>query len=296
MPNPEYFPIPNWTPLFEAPKHLFVGARSVYLLCRASKATTELLPFPLEPVLGQEDLYRFTFTKVDKIYTPTIVARDILMLEIGFPTAYRGEVAAHNSLEYIDSDFGMSVGREDYGWPKKMARLSWSELEDGRIHAEAQRDGHTLLMLDFEQTDREFRYPEWFDGDYLQVRSLDRANEGAAKRMEVIRSNIPGWVSHSTFAGTASLRLFDGPTDPLSFLDPIEVLAARIDTYDFEFDWGVVVDTVDVPDPDQYLAAQARLAHRLRTEAGFPPVAYDLTAHDGLSSTSSRRLDERGKA
>ena len=280
MANPEFFPVPNWSPLYEPPKHLFVDVQSIYILCRAAGSTTELLPFPLEPVPGSDDLFRFTFTKVGKIYTPTVVSRNILMLEVGLPVRYGDETAAHNSIEYIDVDFGMSVGREDYGWPKKMANFSWTEEENGRIHGEARRNGYSLVHIDFEpsrEAAADHTFPDWFEAPYLQVRSIDRAPEVSEKYIDVLRSNIPGFVLHSSVAGKASLSLFDGPTDPLSFLGPIEILAARLDTYDFEFDWADVVDTVQLPNPEEYLDSQQTLSRRLRTEAGFPPEAYRLT-------------------
>ncbi|MGR9276196.1 acetoacetate decarboxylase family protein [Rhizobium leguminosarum] len=278
MPNPQFYPLPTWSPLFEEPTHLFKGCTAICMLCRAPAGSLNgLVPFPLISAANNSgDLFHLAFMRTDAIVMPTYSYKDTHVVEFGLPVEFNGMNGGHCTLEYFDTDFGMAAGRELYGWPKKMGRISWKAEDDGRIHAEVQRDGHTLIMADFTPsgTNEEVKWPEIFgiadDAPYLQVRPTDRGNPGETMILDVIRQDVSTSVLHSTTPGTGKLRLFDGPTDPLSFLGPVEVLAARVDKYDFEFGWGSVVASVELADPKRHANDQLELSYQLRRNAGFP--------------------------
>lgn len=277
MPNPDFFPLPNWSPLFEAPPHLFTECTSIVLLCRAPKGVLkDLLPLPLAPAQDEADIFHVAFMKNARNVMPTHIYPDTKLVDFGIPVTFDGINGRHCTLEYFDTDFGMAAGRELYGWPKKLARFSWQDRADGSVHIEVQRDGHTLVMFDFKATDVKdetdwasiMGIPE--DAPSLQVRAAERT-ASEPKRLDVVRQDIGEVVVHSSTPGRASLRLFDGPTDPLSFLGPVEILSARMDRYDFVFNWGEIIATVDLP--DNYAEAQLALSYELRKRAGF--AVYD---------------------
>lgn len=278
MANPNFYPLPTWSPMYDEPPHPFKGCRSICLLCRAPAGTlADLVAYPLKPELDQGEYFHVAFMKADEIQMPTYVYRDHWVVEFGIPVSYEGLHGGHCALEYFDSDFGTIVGRELWGWPKKLGQFEWTESEE-RIHAEVRRLGHTLLMVDFTPEEKEseaLQWPDVFgiadDAPYLQVRPLDVSAPGKPMQLDVIRQDVDSTVVLSSTPGIGSLRLFDGPLDPLSFLGPVEVVAARYDVYDFDFGWGKVIGSVELQDPSAYADERMKLATRLRSEAGYPP-------------------------
>jgi hypothetical protein len=277
MANVNYYPLPTWSPLYETPPHPFKGCRSICMLCRAPQGTlADLVAYPLKPELEQGEYFHVAFMKADEIQLPSYTYRDRCVVEFGIPVSYEGLHGGHCALEYFDGDMGMSVGRELWGWPKKMGQLSWTE-SNGRVHAEVKREGYTLIMVDFEPGEQGAAepWPDVFgiadDAPYLQVRPTGIPEAGRPAQLDVIRQDVDSTVVLSSTPGAGSLRLFDGPLDPLSFLGPVELVGARFDVYDFDFNWGTVIGTVDLPDAADYAEECLSLYYRLRSDAGFAP-------------------------
>jgi acetoacetate decarboxylase len=257
MIEPVFYPQPTWSRLYDPLPHHFEGCRSVALLCRAPEGTlAQVVPYPLVPEAGQEEYFQLSLTRIEQVRTPGSVHRDLLMAELDVPVSHQGLRAAHCAIEYFSADFGVSVGREVWGFPKKQGHLDWTENDDC-IHVEVRREGRTLMMADFTKGLASgtaepdiFGIPNGEPFSYLQVRSpLGPMAPDAPVRLDVVRTEVESYVSHSSTPGSATLRLFDGPGDPLSFLRP-EMVNARLDVYDFVFPWGEVVASVDLPHPE----------------------------------------------
>lgn len=283
MANPEYYPLPTWSPYFERPRNIFKGTELITIIGKANPGTlSKLAAYPLKPELSDGEYFSLWLGKFDEVLFPTMVERNAMLFDIGMPVSYNGVTGRHCFLEYLDVGFGTSAGRELWGWPKKFGKLNWTQ-RDGRFHIEVQKDGYTLAMIDF-QEGGDLHAASWPSipglGDedtYLQVRPHGQPDADGALALDVIAKDPEDAVIfRSANSGEATIRFFDGPTDPLSFLGPLEIVAARIDRYDFEFGWPKVIGTERIADPSAYAAERMALANRLRTEAGFEPKANPM--------------------
>ncbi|UGS36476.1 acetoacetate decarboxylase family protein [Capillimicrobium parvum] len=245
-----FYDLPTWTPLYGEPPHAFHGCTSVGFLCRAPEGVlATLVPAPLE-ALG--DVFHVGWLLADEVDAKGATPhRDVHVVEFGIPVSYDGTVGGHCTLEYIDDDMGMAVGRELWAWPKKMGAFVWEE-RDGGLHLECHRKGHLIIDADFSEADGDeggAAWPDIFgvrdDAPYLQVRQVP-ATAGAPARAEVISVDVSEGTTYETRPGTGTLRLHDGPQDALSILGPVEVIGARSDRLDFLFPYGEVIGSVDV--------------------------------------------------
>ena len=276
MANPEFYPLPTWSPFYERPKHIFKNSSLITIIGKARPGTlSDLVAWPLKPEIAEGEYFFLWLSHFDRILMENATERNALLFDIGMPVSYGEMRGRHCFLEYLNSGFGVSAGRELWGWPKKHAELSWVE-HDGRFHIEVKKDGYTLAIINFEEREPLNasawpHIPGFGDSDpYLQVRPHGQVDASGALPLDVIATDPDdAAVFHSVNGGDANIQFFDGPTDPLSFLGPVEIVAARIDRYDFEFGWPRVVATENLQNPRQYSQERMALAKKLRAQAGF---------------------------
>ncbi|UGS34381.1 acetoacetate decarboxylase family protein [Capillimicrobium parvum] len=257
----QFFALPTWAPLYQGGPWTFAGTACVAALLRLPEGTARrLVPEPLEPL---DDLLSVTWMHAADVNG----YKDMRLVDMNLPVEFDGTLGRHSTLEYIDSVWGMSIGREIWSYPKKTGAIVWRESDEG-IHLECRPTdklsadapaGSSLLEMDFRFGDPEAEagadWPQQFgipdDAPYLQVRQVP-AQDGKSARAEVIRVGITFGQFHESRAGTAAtLRVHDGPEDPLaSALGAVEVLGARLDRLDFDFapdgDAGTVIGSVDI--------------------------------------------------
>ncbi|MEZ7124826.1 acetoacetate decarboxylase family protein [Nonomuraea sp. AD125B] len=226
--------IPSWSPLYPLGVHEFRDTENLTLLCRTRPGLVgELLPYPLTPT---GDYLRVKWSRVGRVVDLT----GMLNMEFILPCAFEGEAGSHVPLEYIESDMGLCVGREVFAWPKKGGELTWEQDDEGRIHLECRRNGRTLITTDF--TPGPPAPVSWpAAGPTFQVRHLTTPRQDVPVTAETIRFEFPAAALREPVHGQATLELHDGPGDPLEFLGPLEVVAARVDFTDFDFGPGDVV-------------------------------------------------------
>lgn len=258
IPNDGYNPLPFWAPSYPEPASIFSGNLSIGLLCRAPEGVLEqLVPAPLQ--LVGDDLYQVNWLLTRQVrgeFEPDVpFLENMLVVEFGAPVEYNGEAGGHCFLEYTDSDEPAMIGRELYGWPKKMGQFVWDETPEG-YHLELRRKGVTLLECDVTLDDPSIEpgqgWPDVFgvrdDAPYLQVRNRFGVGDQPSYR-DVLRVPVEETSSEPGRAAKATLTLRDGVRDPLSILGPVEVLGARVDRNDFIFPYGEVVDSVEISKP-----------------------------------------------
>lgn len=276
MAKPQHYPLPVWSPFYDEPRHIFKGATLITILGRVRPGTLkDLVAYPLTPELANGEVFSLWLGKFDEVVFPTAIERNPMLFDIGMPTSYNGIQGRHCFLEYIDASYGIAAGRELWGWPKKHGTLSWVEHER-KSHIEVKVGGYTLAMIDFVEGG-ELDLVSWPSipglGDedpYLQVRPHGQLNKEGSLLVDVLTKDPEDTtVFRSANTGTATISFFDGPTDPISFLNPIEIVGARVDRYDFEFGPPLVAGTEEIRDPEAYFKSQRELALRLRKAAGF---------------------------
>ena len=72
-------------------------------------------------------------------------------IAINAPVQWKGSAGNTTLIEYIDSDMGLLAGREPYGWPKKMADITWTQTATGwTITANKLKDQGSIPLMKIE--------------------------------------------------------------------------------------------------------------------------------------------------
>jgi Acetoacetate decarboxylase (ADC) len=134
---------------------------------------------------------------------------------------------------------GLIAGREVYGWPKKMADITWTETPTGwTIAAKKLKDQNSIPLMKIvytaSKTTPEVKWPNM--GPTLLVRRIPHASAATPSlgQLVCVGCNMPQMAGPlvapakpGDTKGTATIQFFDGPHDPLTFLGPIKVLDAK---------------------------------------------------------------------
>jgi acetoacetate decarboxylase len=262
MPNPPIAPLPVVFPLYPEPPFLWRDDRALSFLCRVDPGVlARVVPEPLK--LERSDGVLVIAVKVCRNLSlpegrswPTKLATQY-RLDFTVPVVFEGEPAEYPFLEYINDDMGLCVGRELWSWPKKLGAFVWQE-EGESLHVECRRGDELLLTADFAPSSEDAGAVEWpHASQAFTVRHTVPTGRGhQPAQAEVLRTGFPNFNLTSRFSGEGQLSLFDGSCDPLRrFFGGVDVLDARFDVRDFDFDWPEVVATVDLPVREPAVAA-----------------------------------------
>jgi acetoacetate decarboxylase len=244
-----FIPSPVFSPPYPPLPHHFSDLKTIQILCQAPKgAVKRALMQPLEPS-GDGDLFVLLLGWTGDVEKGGYNVHEIA---INAPVQWKGSAGNTTLIEYIDSDMGLLAGREPYGWPKKMADITWTETATGwKITANKQKDQGGIPLMKIEYTVSksalEVKWPE-MNPIYL-VRRTPNASPSTPAIGELIclGCNAPKAKASTPLVipagpkdtrGTATVQFFDGPHDPLTFFGPIKVLDAKMSVIDGEMGGG----------------------------------------------------------
>ncbi|MBN2243925.1 MAG: acetoacetate decarboxylase family protein [Acidobacteria bacterium] len=249
-PREGFVPSPVFSPPYPPLPHHFSDIHTLQILCRAPEgAIKRALAPPLEPVAGK-DMFVLLMA-----WTPDVekMGFNVHEIAINAPVQWNGREGNTTLIEYIDSDMGLIAGREVYGWPKKMADIEWTETGTGwTVTANKMRDqgGIPLLKVEYKVSDStpEVEWPDM--GPTLLVRRIPPASLTTPSfnqivcvgcNMERPESGAPlvARPGARDTKGSAEVRFFDGPHDPLTFLGPAEVLDAKMSIMEGDMPGGL---------------------------------------------------------
>lgn len=237
----KFVPSPVFSPPYPPLPHHFSDVHTIQILCQAPKgAVKRALPKPLEQV-GDGDLFILLLA-----WTPDVEKQGYNVHEIAInaPVQWNRKTGNTTLIEYIDSDMGLIAGREIYGWPKKMADISWTQTPTGwTVTANKMKDQGSIPLMKVEyKIVKSGAAPaaKWpgLNPTYL-VRRIPPASltNPALNQMICVGCNLPQSTAGAPLVapsgaqdtrGTAVVKFFDGPHDPLTFLGPIKVLDAKM--------------------------------------------------------------------
>lgn len=246
--KPDFVPSPVFSPPYPPLPHHFRDVHTIQILCQAPKgAIKRALAQPLEPV-GDAELFVLLLA-----WTPDVEDQGFNVHEIALnaPVRWNNRTGNTTLIEYIDSDMGLIAGREIYGWPKKMADITWTRTATGwRIVANKMKDQGSIPLMKVEYTaSGASPAVQWPDmGPSLLVRRIPNASPStpAFFQMVCVGCDVPqsgAPLAAPTGAkdtrGSATVQFFDGPHDPLTFLGPIKVLDAKMSILEGRMPFGL---------------------------------------------------------
>jgi acetoacetate decarboxylase len=232
----DFVPSPIFSPPYPPLPHHFSDVHTVQILCQAPKGAIKraLMP-PMEPV-GDGDMFVLLLGWTQDVEEKGFNVHEIA---INAPVRWKDKVGNTTMIEYIDSDMGLIAGREIYGWPKKMAEITWTKTTTGwMIIANKMKDQGSVPLMKIEyKTSASTPAVKWPDmGPTLLVRRIPNASPTtpSINQMVCVGCNMPATsgpleapAGPKDSKGFATIQFFDGPHDPLTFLGPLKVLDAK---------------------------------------------------------------------
>lgn len=155
------------------------------------------------------------------------------------PARYGAITGAHVALEYVETDDSLAVGREVWGYPKKLADVPMKIVGD-TVSAQVIRRGHQLMSMEFAPGGIEIDKPTM--QPRLQVRSFPSVDKPQPDCHQIIQNMVTDFVLHDSVIGTVNMKLTSGPQDPLEDLGVVKVLGAEMSRYDFVLGYGEIIE------------------------------------------------------
>jgi acetoacetate decarboxylase len=245
----DFVPSPIFSPPYPPLPHHFSDVYTIQILCQAPKgAIKRALAAPLEPSSGDEDLFVLLLGWTQDVEEQGYNVHEIAL---NANVKWKDKVGNTTMIEYIDSDMGLIAGREIYGWPKKMAEITWSKTKTGwMIVANKMRDQGNIPLMKIEyKVSKSTPTVKWPDmGPTLLVRRIPNASAATPSlgQLVCVGCNMPQTgaplvapAGPKDSKGTATVQFFDGPHDPLTFLGPIKVLDAKMSVIEGRMPFGL---------------------------------------------------------
>ncbi len=238
-----FIPSPVFSPPYPPLPHHFSDLKAISILCQAPKgAIKRALMQPLE-TSGDGDLFVLLLGWTGDVEKGGYNVHEIA---INAPVQWKGSTGNTTLIEYIDSDMGLLAGREPYGWPKKMADITWTQTATGwTITAKKLKDQGSIPLMKIEyKISKSTPAVKWPDmGPIYLIRRTPNASLSTPAIGELIclGCNIPKSEVNTPLEipagpkdskGSATVQFFDGPHDPLTFFGPIKVLDAKMSVID----------------------------------------------------------------
>ncbi len=234
--RPDFVPSPEFSPPYPPLPHHFNDNHGLQILCQAPRgAIKRALARQLEQN-GDKDLFVLQMG-----WSPDCESFNVHEIQINAPIKWQGNLGSTTLIEYIDSDMGLIAGREIWGWAKKMAEIVWTKTAAGwTITCNKQKDQGSIPLMKVEYAiSSSAPAAEWpvMMPTYL-VKRVPNASPRVPPLTQLVRvgANVPAagppplapGATRTDTRGTATVRFFDGPHDPLTFFGPVKVLEAKM--------------------------------------------------------------------
>ena len=230
--------MPTWCPLYRLPPMEYKNVWQLIVVFRTTPETlAELVPSPL--VANPDNLM---FIQISRMFADEFGSYNELIL--GVPVMAQGKAANYSIYLVLDNDIAIGAGREIWGYPKKLGRVSLEE-KDGIVVGRAERGGIEIVRA------------------AVQLSMLGTPEETAAaggsmisintKLIPSVRPNVPPEVYqltattienikvHTLYKGAATIEFGMSPADPLHKIPVVEVVAGTYGNADFTLPWGEVL-------------------------------------------------------
>lgn len=233
--RPNFVASPEFSPPYPPLPHHFGKTHGIQILCQAPKgAISRALARPLEPV-GDADMFILLMG-----WSPNCEGYNVHEISINTPVKWKSRTGNTSLIEYIDSDMGLITGREVWGWPKKMADITWTQTATGwTITANKLKDQNSIPLMKVEykisNSTPDVKWPDM--GPTYLVKRIPNASPTVPPLTQLVcvGCNLPPSNSSPVMPlaskgtkGFATVKFFDGPHDPLTFFGPIKVLDAKM--------------------------------------------------------------------
>jgi acetoacetate decarboxylase len=226
--------MPDHCPLYPELPYQYRGYRKLSAFCRTdADALARAMPEGLSPLSDIMEV--FVMDVPDGGPLGAYQEGGIVV-----PCRYGDRTGAHVLYELVSTDDSLCVGREIWGYPKKLADVRWAENDDGTINASIARRGHPLIEMHFTPGEGEFDKPVM--QPRLQVKRFPCVDGARFDVDQVILNEVGGAVLHERRTGVCNVGIGGWEQDPLHELPAREVIGAEFVVGDFLLGAGSVLE------------------------------------------------------
>ncbi|GLB61711.1 acetoacetate decarboxylase family protein [Cytobacillus sp. NCCP-133] len=155
------------------------------------------------------------------------------------PCQYKNQKGAVMAFEYVDSDDALCAGREIWGYPKKLGKVTF-EKNGTSITGKVFRKGKEIINVTLVKENMDVEVPVLFPR--LQVKRMPGVENGKMDLNFVVHNEFHQVFTIDEWFGRASLQWEESAQDPLSLLGPTEVLGGKYVRGGFTLDYGKIID------------------------------------------------------
>lgn len=162
---------------------------------------------------------------------------------------YKDIIGGYYLFEYEDDDAAVATGRELWGYPKKLGKMTL-EKSGNMVRGTAERKGEKLIEIECSISgDNEKEIPKLKVFPHLNIHTIPKPDgPGIFSQRIIARDNSADCNLISEETGEAKVKLSSGKTDPLGEFSPVKVLGGGYSVTDFlageKNGWGKVLDTL----------------------------------------------------
>ena len=230
------FSMPRGAPLYTAPPYQTQGNRSISVLFQTTPETLrELVPTPL--VLNPNSLMFVYFAQFNVVAPQKFAYQEA---GIGVPVSFIDTPGQYAVYLYLDHAGAIVVGREIYGWPKKDAKISFTE-NDMVISAQVEREGVRLIDATLHRSDRIDPLPKQPNLPWFNLKLIPSVKKDAPPDVMQLTSMQIETELKEVQTGSATLKFGSSVLDPLGNIPIVRIIEGRYTVDDGILGYGDVI-------------------------------------------------------
>ncbi|MFR5880360.1 acetoacetate decarboxylase [bioreactor metagenome] len=134
----------------------------------------------------------------------------------------------------------MAAGREIWGYPKKLAEMTFEESGNS-VHSTLTRRGVQLISIDFEKDNSVADYLRPTMQPRLQLKRFVRADGTGFDMDQIITNTLTGSTVREQHLGNAKVTINGSKQDPLEWFEPLGIVGSEFIVADFVLGYGKVL-------------------------------------------------------
>ena len=245
MAIPEGYSIPINAPLYEGPTYKYRATNTILCIFRTSKELLEaVVP---KPLTYNSDHYVYAWVNHLPRTTGFCHYREMFLT---IPVEYPGKdgmvAGNYNAHLYLDNDSPIAAGREIYGYPKKLARVHFSEQEDVLTRS-VERGGHEIFKVSISPrvslpVDPIDPLVAQLALPFINYKLIPSVVEGAKPDVaQLTLMELENFVLTKLDTGPSLVEFNSSPADPLGMFKVEEVIAGYYMEGQYDLPYGSVL-------------------------------------------------------
>lgn len=230
------FSMPRGAPLYTAPPYHTHGNRSISILFQTTPdILQELVPAPL--VSNPGSLLFVYFAQFNVVAPQKFTYQEA---GIGVPVSFVDTPGQYAVYLYLDHAGAIIVGREIYGWPKKDAKISFTE-NNKVISAQVDREGVRLIDATVHRSERIDPLPKQPNLPWFNLKLIPSVKKNAPPDVMQLTSMQIETELIEAQTGSATLKFGSSVLDPLGNIPIVRILEGRYTVDDGILGYGDVI-------------------------------------------------------